>query len=106
MNDALRTILWRQYGAAIDMLENSIRHCPDDVWYEAGKEEPGPWYLVYHTLFWLDLYLSGPVEGFVPPPPFDLGELDPAGVFPKRSYSQAELLDYLDHSRRKLRTIL
>ena len=30
------------------------------------------WYVVYHALFWLDLYLSGAVEGFAPPAPFTL----------------------------------
>ncbi len=99
-------ILWRQFGAAIDMLENAIRECPDVVWTMEGAEEQDPWYLAYHTLFWLDLYLSGPIEGFAPPAPFGLEELDPAGVFPERPYTQAELLEYLEHSRAKLHAIL
>jgi hypothetical protein len=64
------------------------------------------WYLAFHTLFWLDLYLSGAVEGFAPPAPFNLDELDPAGLLPERVYSRAELLDYLEHCRRKSRAIL
>jgi hypothetical protein len=59
------------------------------------------WYVVYHTLFWLDLYLSGAVEGFVPPAPFTLDELDPAGLLPERPYTKDELQAYLDYARKK-----
>ena len=59
------------------------------------------WYLAYHTLFWLDLYLSCAVEGFSPPVPFTLDELEPAGVVPKRPYIQEELLGYLAYCRQK-----
>jgi hypothetical protein len=92
------TLLWQQFGAAIDMLENAVVVCPDDVW-EAGKTPHAFWYISYHTLFWLDFYLHDSPEPFAPPPPYTLGELDPAGVYPERIYSQAELLDYLEHCR-------
>ena len=64
------------------------------------------WYVAYHTLFWLDLYLSGAVEGFAPPAPFTLDELDPAGLLPDRVYTKDELLAYLDHSRQKCQTTI
>jgi hypothetical protein len=63
------------------------------------------WYIAFHSLFYLDLYLSGSLEGFVPPSPFTLDELDPAGVLPERSYRKEELLAYLDHCRAKCRGI-
>jgi DinB superfamily len=108
--DALwRRAVWLQSGAAIDMLENALRACPDDLWEERLWDEPSApgssafWYLAYHALFWLDLYLSGSAEGFAPPAPFTLDELDPAGVLPARVYTRAELVDYLAHGRRKCR---
>ncbi len=107
-----RTIVWRQFGAAIDMLEHALRDCPDELWSESLWEDrsmPGAsafWYLAYHTLFWLDLYLSGSAEGFAPPAPFTLDELDPAGVLPDRVYTRAELLGYLAHGRRKCRSTI
>lgn len=84
------------------MLENAIRACPEHVW---GNEFAFSefWYMTYHTLFFLDLYLSDGLEGFNPPEPFGLTELDPAGVFPERVYTQAELLLYLEHGRTKAR---
>src|SRR5262249_41964425 len=56
--------------------------------------------------FWLDLYLSGAVEGFAPPAPFTLDELDPAGLLPERPYAKDELLTYLEHGRSKCRATI
>jgi hypothetical protein len=60
--------VWRQFGAAIDMLDNAIRACPDELWGDRSQQ-PEYWYTAYHALFWLDLYLTGSVEGFAPPRP-------------------------------------
>jgi len=112
MDATWRTILWQQFGATIDMLENAVRACPDDLWrvrlWDDAElpESAAFWYVVYHTLFWLDLYLSGAVEGFVPPAPFTLDELDPAGVLPESPYTRDELLAYLDHGRNKCRAAI
>jgi len=32
MDDFLKSILWAQFSAALDMLENAIRACPDALW--------------------------------------------------------------------------
>lgn len=100
MTSSWNETLWRQLGAAIDMLENAIKACPDELWNDRDRQ-PEVWYLAFHTLFFLDLYLSPTLEGFAPPPPFTLDELDPDGVLPERPYTQAELLAYLEHGRRK-----
>jgi hypothetical protein len=100
MDDFWKTALWQQYGAAIDMLGNAIDACPDELWRDRSRN-PEFWYLAYHTLFFLDLSLSGAVEGFHPPEPFTLDELDPAGVLPERPYTKEELRGYLQHGRRK-----
>lgn len=94
--------VWRQFGASIDMLENAIVACPEALWSDRARK-PEFWYLAFHTLFWLDLYLSGTDEGFRPPAPFGLEDLDPAGVMPPRPYTKAELLSYLVHGRDKCR---
>jgi hypothetical protein len=124
-----KTALWRRFDAAIDQLEHALRACPDQLWQESlwevrpedGGVEPAAaaapdqdersiqvysafWYLAYHTLFFLDLYLSGGREqldaGFAPPPPFRADEHE-AGVLPQRVYTRAELEAYLAHDRRK-----
>ena len=87
----------QQLGAAIDTLDGAIRACPDGLW-TAGERWHQPWYLAFHTIFWLDLYLSESDSEYQPPAPFTLGELEP-GVFPERSYTQRELLAWLDQCR-------
>ena len=100
MNTAFKTIIWQQFGAAIDMLENAIVASPEEVWGDCpGYHEF--WYLAYHTLFFLDYYMSESSEGFAPPAPFTLSELDPAGALPDRVYTKDELLTYLEYGRNK-----
>ncbi len=100
-----RTTLWHHFGAAIDMLENAIVACPDALWNDR-EQQPEFWYVAYHTLFYLDFYLSDGGEGFAPPEPFTLDELDPAGIIPERPYTKAEVLDYLRHGREKCRALI
>ena len=102
MHATSRDILWAQFGASIDMLEHAIRACPDELWNDNARQ-PEFWYLAYHTLFFLDLYLSDATEGFAPPLPFTLDELDPSGVMPERPFTKGELLSYLAHGRSKAR---
>jgi hypothetical protein len=105
MIDYWRKILWQQFGASIDMLENSIVACPERIWGDRSRQ-PEYWYITYHTLFFLDFYLSETADGFVPPAPFGLEELDPAGVLPPRVYTKDELLAYLNHGRNKCRRVV
>jgi hypothetical protein len=103
-------MLWRQFGAAIDSLRAALRDCPAELWERRlWADEPGQWvaagfsafwYLGYHALFWLDLYLTGAEEGFTPPAPFDLVEMEPHETLP-RTYSREELLGYLDDCHRR-----
>jgi hypothetical protein len=103
-------MLWRQFGAAIEMLSDALHTCPDDLWEQPlWPDQPDQWvapgfsrfwYLGYHTLFWLDLYLTGAEEGFAPPAPFDLVEMHDGETLP-RTYTRAELLGYLEHCRHR-----
>jgi hypothetical protein len=100
-----KAVLWGQFGASLDMVENALRACPEALWSDRTRQ-PEFSYTVFHALFWLDLYLSGAAEGFAPPAPFTLDELDPAGLLPERAYRKDELLAYLDHGREKCRTTI
>src|SRR5262245_14462753 len=108
MNTTWNKILWGQFGASIDMLENAMIACPDDLWSDPSarpqwlsRNVVGFWHVAYHTLFYLDLSLSGSLEGFSPPAPFDMSELDPEGRLPERPYTKDELRSYLEHCRGK-----
>ena len=103
-------MLWRQYSVAFDSLRDALLNCPDELWTQPlWADEPDQWvakgfgafwYLGYHTLFWLDLYLTGAEEGFAPPAPFDLVEMQANEILP-RTYTRAELLGYLELCRER-----
>jgi uncharacterized damage-inducible protein DinB len=104
------TMLWRQFSVTLDMFEDALRDCPDKYWESRlWADEPDQWvaagfstfwYLGYHTLFWIDLYLTGAEEGFAPPEPFDLVEMQTHENLP-RVYTRLELLSYLEICRRR-----
>jgi hypothetical protein len=117
MEATLRTALWRQCGAAIDMLENALLACPTPLWRERLWSAPPPpefppqfaefWYVTFHALVWLDLYLSGVrEEEFAPPAPFTQGEIDSVEALPERPYTKGELHAYLAATRQKCHTRL
>jgi uncharacterized damage-inducible protein DinB len=107
MDNSWNTVLWRQFGAAIDTLENALVACPDTLWRQRlwgnapGYQVPAGshpqfgelWYVAFHTLFWLDLYLAAaPEEEFAPPAPLTRP--------PERTFTKEELLAYLAATRR------
>lgn len=109
----LKTGIWQQFGAVIDFLAVTINACPDNLWRaplwqtpDAPPERAQFWYVSYHTLFWLDLYLTGAEEGFLPPDPFTLIEQDDDGPIPERAYTKAELLAYLTDCRARCKATI
>jgi len=105
MDTTLKTIMWQQFGAAINMLENALRACPDELWRDSiwvdltdAPEYTEFWFILYHSLYWTDLYLSGSRrEDFAPPAPFIRGKL------PEKPYTRDALQAYLEHCRQKCR---
>ena len=113
----LSTALWQQFGATIDMLENALLSCPASLWQERLWHTPSQsefppqfsefWYVTFHVLVWLDLYLSGvPEEEFAPPAPFVQGELDSIEALPEQPYTREELHAYLASTRQKCHNTL
>lgn len=106
MDARLKTGIWQQFGAAIDMLEDTIRACPDELWTYALWEDPEMprygefWSVAAHTLFWLDLYLHGSFKGFEPPAPFNRGDQS------SEPHSKAEVLHYLEQCRQKCQSVI
>jgi hypothetical protein len=109
--------LWRQFNAAIDMLDHAIIACPPSLWEKRVWPEPPRhgfppqfgeyWYVAFHTMIWLDLYLSGASEEeFIPPVPFIQGEVDSLETTPEHPYIQEELRTYLVSVRQKCRDSL
>ena len=96
-DNSIRQSIWSQFGAGLDMLENAIQMCPDELW----NTELNFWYASYHCIFWTDYYLTTEPSKFEPPMPFTFSEFDPTGKMPDRTYTKTELLSYLEYCRRK-----
>ena len=105
--------LWRQFGAAIEMLDNAVVVCPASLWRERlwsdPPDHPQPpfgefWCIAYHTLYWLDVYLSSVAEspaGVTPPSPFPAPALDADDDPPERPYAKDDLRAYLAYTKQK-----
>lgn len=100
MNNSIKESLWKQFGAAIDMLENAIVLCQMEHWDTDRKF----WYNAFHCLFFLDYYLTMEPTTFSPPPPFTLSEF--GDEMPGSVYSKQELLHYLQFNRDKCHTLI
>jgi hypothetical protein len=102
------TVIWQQFGAAIDMLDNALRACPEEHWQDSPWTDPTDapeytqfWFIVFHTLKWLDFYLSGTDQGY------DHYELPAPFLFrglPEKPYTKEQLQAYLLYCREKCRS--
>jgi hypothetical protein len=102
-----RHALARQYHAGLAMLRDGLERYPEARW----RDTPGGnavWQLVYHTLFFTDLYLRSDAGAFEPFPghqadaqhPDGLpGPADPRSALPllPDPYPKAHLLAYAEH---------
>ncbi|GAB4513081.1 MAG: hypothetical protein OHK0046_13490 [Anaerolineae bacterium] len=101
MDQALKDAVWRQFGAAMDTLEDAINLCPEHLWTVALWPDNDDarygqfWYVAYHPVVWLDLFLGGSYEAFTPPAPFV------RGVLPEQPYPKEVVLGYLKQCRQK-----
>lgn len=105
--------LWQQFGAAIDMLDRAIIACPPEQWQQriwggslSSEVSAEFWYVAYHAVFWVDLYLFGSEEGFAPPSPYLGFELEPPTGSPTQPYTKDEVRSYLASTRQKCQTTL
>jgi hypothetical protein len=106
MDTTLKTSIWQQFGAAIDTLDDAISACPDALWTAVLWDDSDDarygqfWYIATHTLIWLDLFLRGSGDGFVPPAPFIRGSL------PEKPYTKEDVQAYLKACRQKSKAII
>lgn len=107
MDTRLKTALWQQYGAAIDTLADAINLCPDPLWtvvvYKDEEDERFGqfWFVAYHAVFWLDIFLEGAdSKAFQPPAPFIRGRL------PDAPYPKDLVRGYLNQCRQKCQSII
>ncbi|SDC09602.1 DinB family protein [Pedobacter soli] len=108
MTNKIQESLWRQFGASIDMLINVISNCPVDFFLDNKRF----YYLVYHSVVFLDYYSTIPPRPFSPilsftiQPPNQRPKESIGDMIPDKIYSKQELLDYLQATRLKCKKLV
>ena len=106
--EVIKNCLWRQFGACLDMLENVLELCTDEFLQNHQKI----FYISFHTLIFLDYYLTIPPKNFAPTLPFTEVSKEEIPVeaiddlIPDRFYTKSELLAYLKSSREKCKNLI
>jgi hypothetical protein len=105
-----KALVQSQYDAALDMLDEAIRTCPEDLWTDPGFKNAF-WHIAYHALFYTHLYLSDSLGAFQPwskgRPEYEfLGDALPWPPHdrPKigEPYTMAEVLEYAAFCRQEV----
>jgi hypothetical protein len=103
---SVRHSLKGQYHAALAMLRDAVRLCPDSIW-ESSAHRNACWQVAYHTLFFTHLYSQPTDADFVPweghradvqHPDGIAGPPDPASDLPllPDPYSKDDVLAYCE----------
>ena len=108
MTETLKALLLDQFQASLSMLEECVASCPDEHW-EGRIGKAAYWRVVYHTLFFVDMYLSVDESSFQPRSFHRKGihSLDVDGSSAESEeasatvFSKEMLLEYLAHCRGK-----
>ncbi|HEV8291181.1 MAG TPA: DinB family protein [Tepidisphaeraceae bacterium] len=104
MHDYFSAILSSQFEAALCMMHHCIKACSEKDW--EGKIANATFRQVaYHTLFFVDLYLSASAESFELRDLHRLGG-DERGPTVSRGLSKSQTLEYLSICRQKAKETL
>ncbi|SEW51564.1 hypothetical protein SAMN04488122_4319 [Chitinophaga arvensicola] len=106
MSNVIIATLCRNFLAAIDMAHQVLVLAPEELL----EKDRRFFYMAYHSLIFLDYYLSDPVRDFHPKLSYTIHHADvlPAeavdDVLPDRIYTKDELLTFLRETRGKCET--
>jgi len=100
MIEYVKTILTGQFEAALCMLNDCVRKCPQEHW--EGKIANDTFrQIAYHTLFFVDLYLSPNEEAFTLRDVHLRGGDERSSTAPSSGLTKDETLSYLAICRQK-----
>jgi hypothetical protein len=100
MIEYVKTILTGQFEAALCMLNDCVRKCPPEHW-EGKIANDSFRQIAYHTLFFVDFYLSPGEEAFTLRDVHHRGGDERASTEPSAGLTREETLAYLALCRQK-----
>ncbi len=102
----LKQLITDQMEAALAMLNDCVEKCPEQHWDGVIGKYPF-WHVVYHTLCYVDLYLSPGEATYQPRPEFHpLGMEEFEAEYPSRRFTREEMLRYMAICRDKIAEIM
>ena len=108
MLGTIKTALVAQFHASLYTLSQCVAKCPADLWFERVGNDPY-WYVVYHTLYFVDFYLE-PSDASFKPRDFHREDEELLGPKPwpsanppgrEAAYTQVLMTGYVRHCRQK-----
>jgi hypothetical protein len=100
MIEQVKSVLARQFDAALCMINNCLVKCPTEHW--DGKVAKYPfWQVAYHTLCFVDLYLTTSKDAFAFRSVHPQGWKEFDDEHPSRRFSREEIAGYLVICRQK-----
>jgi hypothetical protein len=105
MSGHVTRVVESQFEAALRMLHRCIQRCPEEHWDGLVAKYPC-WMVAYHTLCFVDVYLSRGEAGFRPRVEEGIhpkGKAELEEEYPSRRFSRAEVLAYSEICLAKLR---
>lgn len=90
----VQAALKSQYHAALLTLREVVKKCPKELWHQSIDGSAPCWRVVYHTLFYTDLYLHQKAEDFVPWARHQPKANNISRPKIDQPYSKKDLLDY------------
>jgi len=100
MIESVKSALTTQYEATLWMLRDCIKKCPESHWNKPIAKYPF-WQVAYHSLCFVDLYLSAKHSDWKPQAIHPKGVKELSDEYPSRRFEKAELLEYTDYCRDK-----
>lgn len=106
--NSIKETVWHQFGASIDMLINVLSSCPDN-YFEQNQRF---YYIAFHSVIFLDYYLTIPPQDFTPRLSFTQKGLEYRpkeaidDCIPDKIYSKKELVEYIKLSREKCKQLI
>jgi uncharacterized damage-inducible protein DinB len=98
-------ILRRHFEPTLEMLRQTVRACPDELW--DARDDGSPfWQYAYHALVGVDFWLSDSPQAFAFPAFHTREALIESGETPAEALSREQIEDYLEQVVAKSQALL
>lgn len=106
----LKQVLLKQYNKCFGMLLDTIEKCDEGIWFDDQNYHHPAWHVLYHVLFYANIYCSATEAGIEPWPK---GKVDyevlgktpwppHEEVIVEETFAKSEIVEFLDFVKGKV----